>query len=470
MLKGKIFILFIIIMYSSFGQTPKNWNLSECIEYALKENLSVQQTGLAVSQNALQYEQSKRNKLPTANGQANYGYNYGFSVNPTNNQVVSQGLTSGSVGVSSGLNLYSGLQVQNSILQNETNLSASTQDKEDAERNIALSVAQAYLQVIMAKEMLENSRVQVNSTKTQIERLRKMIEAGSMAESGKYTLEAQLATEELSITTMENQVELAMLSLRQSMNLQPDISLTIETPNLGNYEPTLETYSLKEIYKESEGSLPNIKSADLRVRSAMIGVELSKAPRKPTLSIYSQFNTRYSSIAMRQTDETIVVTQPIFFNGQTVDLGFPQNKFEKSPVFYQLVRNFGLAAGLNLSVPIYSRGQNLTNQQLAEINVKNAQLNAQIQRQSLRQAIERAAMDVKLAYSNYAASQKQLAAFRALLENTEKQLTFGVGNQVDFTLAKNNLNRIENDLIRLKYDFLFKTKILEFYQGKDLRL
>ncbi|MBX7243465.1 MAG: TolC family protein, partial [Bacteroidia bacterium] len=279
-----------------------------------------------------------------------------------------------------------------------------------------------------------------------------------------------LSTEELSITTMENQEQLAMLSLKQAMNLQNDIILSVVVPDLGSYEPALAAYSLNEIYKESEGTLPNIKSADLRVRSAMIGVELSKAPRKPTLSVFTQFNTRYSSIAQRQTDETIIITQPIFFNGQTVDLGFPQQKFEKSPLFYQLTRNFGLAAGLNLTVPIYSRGQNLTNQQLAEINVKNAQLNAQIQRQSLRQAIERAAMDVKLAYSNYAASQKQLAAFKALLENTEKQLTFGVGNQVDFTLAKNNLNRIENDLIRLKYDFLFKTKILEFYQGKEIRL
>ncbi|MBX7242273.1 MAG: TolC family protein, partial [Bacteroidia bacterium] len=220
-------------MYSSFGQTSKTWNLSQCIEYALKENLSVQQTALSVNQSAVQYEQAQRNKLPTANGQANYGYNYGFSVNPTNNQVVSQGLTSGSVGVSGGLNLYSGLQVQNSILQNETNLSASRQDLEDVERNIALSVAQAYLQVIMVKEMLENSRVQVNSTKTQLERLRKMVEAGTMAESGKYTLEAQLSTEELSITTMENQEQLAMLSLKQAMNLQNDIILSVVVPDLG---------------------------------------------------------------------------------------------------------------------------------------------------------------------------------------------------------------------------------------------
>ena len=471
MRKGYLLILLLsIIMYASQGQATQSWDLAECIEYAKRENFTIQQSQLAVSQTAVQYEQSKRNKLPTANGQGNYGYNYGFSVNPTNNQVVSQGLTSGSVGVSGGFNLYSGLQVQNSILQNENNLGASRQDLETAERNIALSVAQAYLQVIMSREMLGNAKVQVNSTQTQIERLRKMVEAGTMAESGKYTLDAQLATEELTITTMENQVELAMLSLRQTMNLQPDIALNISSPNLNTYEPTLSVYSLNEIYSTSESTLPNIKAADLRIRSAMMGVELSKAARKPTVSLYSQFNTRYSSIAQRPNGETVIISQPIVFNGQTADIGFPQQGYEKSPVLYQLSRNFGLSAGINLSVPIYNRGQNMTNLQLAEIGVKNAQINAAQQRQTLRQTIERAEIDVKLAFNNYNASKKQLAALRALLENTEKQLSFGVGNQVDFTLAKNNLNRVENDLIRLKYDYLFKTKILEFYQGKEIRL
>ncbi len=470
MRKKGLLLYVIIIMYNLPGQTLKKWDLSQCIEYARKENLNIQQATLGVNQAAVQYEQSKRNKLPTANGQGNYGYNYGFSVNPTNNQVVSQGLTSGSVGVSGGINLYSGLQVQNSILQGEADLGAARMEVENTERNIALNVAQAYLQVIMSREMLENARLQVTSTQTQIERLMKMVEAGTAAESGKYTLEAQLATEELSITTLENQVSLAMLSLKQVMNLEPDIILDIVSPDPSQVEIIQESYKINDIYRESEATFPNIKSADLRIRSAMIGVELSKASRRPSLSFFTQFNTRYSSIAQRPNGETVIVTQPIFFNGQTTEIGFPQQGFEKSPVFYQLTRNFGLAAGLNLSVPIYSRGQSLANQQLAEINVKNAQISSRIQRQSLRQAIERAEMDVKLAYNNYVASQKQLASFRALLENTEKQLNFGVGNQTDFTLAKNNLNRIENDLIRLKYDFIFKTKIMEFYQGKEIKL
>jgi outer membrane protein len=144
--------------------------------------------------------------------------------------------------------------------------------------------------------------------------------------------------------------------------------------------------------------------------------------------------------------------------------------YEHQPFLSQLTRNWGLAAGLNLNVPLYTRGQIKTNIQLAEINIKNAQLNTELQKQSLRQSIERAYLDVKISYSNYMAILKQIEAQNKALQNIQKQLDFGVGNQTDFILSKNNFTRAQNDLIRAKYDFLFKQKILEFYEKGEMSI
>lgn len=419
---------------------------------------------MAVRQAQVQYTQSRQNQLPTASGSGSYGYNYGFSVNPINNQVVSSGLTSGNLGLSGGVNLYSGFQVQNTIRQNEILLGANRTDKEQLERDIALGVAQAYVQVLLAKELYENAKIQFTSTQEQLSRTEKLIAAGTAAEAIRYTLDAQAASEKAAITNAENQVSLAMLALRQAMNAQPDTRFDLVQPDLSAYEPVWKEQDLTEIYRVSEGLQPNIVGAEMRARAALIGIELAKAMSRPSLSFFAQTNTRFSSIAMRPSGEFITVSQTVFFNGQPVQFGTEQPLYEKMPLYSQLARNWGLGLGLSLNVPIYNRGQMKTNVQLADINIKNAQLNTSIQKQALRQAIERAYWDVKIAYINYQAIEKQIESLNVIFENIQKQLKYGTGNQTDFVLAKNNVIGAQNNLSRAKYDFLFKLKILEFYR------
>lgn len=459
-----IFIL-IIIRSATFAQNIPTWDLEKCISFAKQENLLIQQSELGIHQSQIQYEQAKNNQLPTANGTGQYGYNYGFSVNPINNQVVSKGLTSGSVGLNGVLNLFSGFQVQNTIRQTEMNVGASRADWQQAKRDISLSVAQAYMSVLLAKELYLNTQTQLSSTQEQLSRIDKLIKAGTSTETARFTLEAQAATEQAAITNAENQIAIAMLTLRQTMNVPADIIFEIAQPDMKTVEPKLGNYEVAHIYKVAEGTQPNIIAADMRIRSALIGIELAKAQSRPTLSLYAQTNTRFSSIAQRPSGEFTTASQTVFFNGQPVEFATMQPLYEKQPLFSQLTRNWGLATGLNLSVPIYNRGQVKTNIQLAEINIKNAQLNSAQQKQNLRQAIERAYLDVKISFSNYTAILKQMEAQEKALSTIQKQLSFGVGNQTDFILSKNNLLRSQNDLIRAKYDFLFKEKILAFYEN-----
>lgn len=450
------------------AQSTEVWDLKRCIEYAQQENLQVAQSQWSIAQSTLQYEQSQRNRMPTSNGSSSLGYNYGFSVNPTNNQVVTQGLTTANFSVNGGLNLYSRGIVNNTILQNEVMVQATQADMAQLKNNIALNVAQAYLQVLVASELSENAKTQLSSTKEQLARQDKLIAAGTVAEITRYVLESQQAVEETAIVSAENQILSAMLVLRQAMNLPSEAKLEIAKPDLLNFIPELTVYNLDEIYRIAEGTQPVIKASDLRIRSSLIGISVAEGAKKPSLSAFAQINTRISSSAFRASGETQLVTQTVYFNGSPVEFGTQQPVFEKTPIYAQIPRNFGSGFGLSLNVPIYSAGKNETNMQLAEIGMKQAQVNSAIQRQALRQSIERAYLDLKTSYNNYQAVEKQIAITAKTMESIQKQIAAGVGNQTDFTVSKNNLNKANNDLIRAKYDFVLKQKVLEFYAGKPL--
>ncbi len=469
MKKNQLIIgLSFLLTQSISAQNSEIWDLKRCIEYAQQENLQVAQSQWNIAQNTLQYEQSQRDLLPTANGASSLGYNYGFSVNPTNNQVVTAGLTTGNFSASGALNLYAGGMLRNTIRQNEVNIETSQADMANIKNNIALNVAQAYLQVLVASELLENAKTQISSTKEQLARQDKMIAAGTVAEITRYVLESQQAVEETAIVSAENQILSAMLALRQSMNLAHDAKLEIAKPDLLNYIPQMTSYNLEEIYHIAEGTQPVIKAADLRIRSSLIGINIAEGARKPTLSAFAQINTRLSSAAFQASGESRLVTQTVFFNGSPVEFGTEQPVFEKMPFWVQIPRNFGSGVGLSLNVPIYTAGKNQTNVQLAEIGMKQAQVNSALQRQTLRQNIERAYLDLKISYNNYQAVEKQITITAKNMESIQKQIAAGIGNQTDFTVSKNNLNKANNDLVRAKYDFVWKQKILEFYAGKAL--
>jgi outer membrane protein len=471
----KYIYLIIFVCFLQNISAQEKWDIAKCITYAQNTNLQVKQSEYAVQQNAINYAQSKDNWLPNATGSLSYGYNYGFSINPTNNQVISSGVATGSYGLNGGMLLYGGGQIKNNIAQNELNLNGSREDWEQVKNNIALSVAQAYLQILLAMEILENAKLQITSTEEQLKRTEKLIQAGTVAEAIRYPLDAQIATEQLAIVNAENQIQSAMLSLKQLMNLPFETPLEIVAPDLSNVEPSLSLLLPSEIYKMAVPLQHNLKSAELRIRSSEIGIALAKGAKLPTLTAFAQANTRLSSAAKRATGEIAGYNQtPISFSsnlGQidgTLSQAIP--KFETTPIVTQLSRNLGAGVGVSLNVPIYNRGQNNTNVQLAELAVKNAQVNAEIQKQTLYQNIQRAHLDVQNAYNSYIATQKQITSLEIAWENAQKQFNFGTSTFLDFTLAKNNLNRSKNDLTRMKYDLIFKMKILDFYQGKAIKL
>ncbi|MFN0203088.1 MAG: TolC family protein [Bacteroidia bacterium] len=471
MIRITLFLLCSLISFVTFAQEKKKLSLEQCIEYAQNASLRVKQTEFAIRQNELQQTQAQRNWLPTASGSVQYGLNYGFSINPVNNQVISTGVFTGSYGVNGGMNLYAGGQISNSIIQSEINLTASRSDWMQSKNDVALNVAQAYLQVLLAKELVETAKLQLTSTQEQLGRTEKLIRAGTLAEVARYALDAQSATEQVAIINSENQVKSAMLLLRQTMNYPNKEEFEVEKPDLTSYFPTAYEPSPLKIYEIAENEQYNVRAADLRIKSAEMSVTLAKATRLPTVSAFGQVNTRLSSAAKRATGEIAGETkQPISFQSNlgAIDgvIVSPIPAFESVPFYSQLRQNLGGGIGVSLNVPIYNRGQILNNIQAAQLSVKNAELSAEIVRQSLYQAIERACLDIEISYTSYLSTIEQMKAQQRAYETAQKQFNLGTSTFLDFTLAKNNVSRTQIDQLRAKYDYIFKRKILDFYEGK----
>lgn len=473
-MKRLIFIGIWMLAAATAAQAQEVWGLARCIEYALANNLTLKQSDLSVMQSQIALSQSEYNRHPSASGGTNMNLNFGRSVNPFTNQFESNTIFSNSFFVQGNATLYAGGRLNNTIAQNKVNVEAATQDRAQRSQDIALNVATAYLQVLFALETLESAKIQLETTREQLARTRKLVAAGTLPQASIAQIEAQIATEDLAVVNAGNNAELAKVSLTQLMNLPVGQTFAIERPEIadpagGNLPATLE-----EVYRTALLNQPGLSAAKARQQAATIGVDIARAGRLPTVNLSGSANTGYSSTAQGPTGayRTDTVTQTIIFNGEAQELQFTQTSpiYARQGYFKQL-SNFGsMQVGLSVSVPIYDRHLTRSNIAQANIAVENARLQTALLEQQLRQTIQQAYVNASAAYSRFSATQKQVAALEASLRNTEKQYELGVVNSLDYLQAKNSLNRARYDVLQAKYEHLFRMKILDFYLGKELKL
>ncbi|MFK7923654.1 MAG: TolC family protein [Bacteroidia bacterium] len=434
------FALLLLVMPAR-SQNAETWDLQRCLDYAATNNLRLQQAGLNVRSAELGLQQAQNNRLPNANAFVSARNSFGFSIDPVTDQFTTRGIFSLSPGVNSNVTLYNGFRLKNLIRQSEVDLLASQSDLDNSRNSLVLNIATAYLQVLSDYETLESARIQITSTQKQRDRTAKLVKAGSLAQADLLQLESQIATQERTLINAENSLDISYLSLRSILNLPATEEFEIQRPELPS--PTeIDLPSLDEMINYAQSTQPSVEAADMRIRSAQINQAIAQAGKLPSLSLGAGVNTGYTS--------------GLLINGESVSI--PD----------QFSRQFGGNVGLTLNVPIYNRGQNETNIQQAKIGIENAQLNADIVRQDLQVTIQQSYVDVKNAYSSYQSIERQIEALDLTFKNTEKQFNLGLLNSVDYLIAQNNLNQARFDLVRTKYIYFFRRKVLDFYMGKSI--
>ncbi|MFO8021785.1 MAG: TolC family protein [Perlabentimonas sp.] len=443
-MKSFLFSIFLLTVGTlTFSQNP--WNLKQCIEFALENNIQVKQQELNVKMNENQVTRAKYNAFPNLNASANHNYSFGRAIDYGSN-TVSQDLEATSFSINSSVSLFNGFQITNTKKQEQLNLSAALSDVEKLKNNIALNIAAAYLQILFNEEMLETAEGQKELTMLQVERTRQLVNAGSLPERNLLEIEAQLASDEMQIVNAQNQLDLSYLTLTQLLELKSPEGFSILKPDLSDFKETIPADSPVNVFEQAQQILPQIKGASLRVQSAQQGVEIAEGGQYPRLSL----STSYSSGARRY----------LKGNPLTAD----------DPFMEQIRDNTSATVGLSLSIPIFNGWQVKTSISNAKVNLENAQLNLELEKNLLYKDIQQAYADAVAAQKKYDATGKNVDALQEAFRSAEQQFTLGLVNSVEYTTSKTRLNQAQADMISAKYEFIFKSKILDFYQGQPLSL
>ncbi len=466
----------ILLAFTGMSQQKRVLSLQECIDIAVENNLTVQRSELNLQSSEVGLMQAQAQRYPTLNASGNFGYNWGRGIDPTTNQFIDQRINFNGVGANTSMPIINGLQVHNSIRQSKLDAEASRFDLQKATNDISLNTALNYVNVIFNKELLENARFQLESSKQQLERTTLLVESGALPLANKLQLESQVATNEVSLITAQNNLDLAVLTLKQGMLLPPGEEIDITIPDVTVDQAEIEQTSIIELYNEALSNQPEIKSAELRVQSAGVGLDVSKGAMYPTLSVSGSVNTNYSDAFqdisvvsatptgnLQPTALQLQDGTPIF--EQEFDL---QLASETVPLSTQYDNNLNTRLSLNLNVPIFNNFRTRANIQRSKITLQQAEINETEQRNILYQTIESSYRNAVAAAKTYDASLKQVTSLEETYRAVENQYNNGAANFTDYQVANNNLFQARTDLSRAKFDYIFRKKILEFYQGKPL--
>lgn len=475
--RSLLFVFALLIMGNTWAQDYK-YSLEECIRIAFEKNLTIQRSQLDLKVSEVTKNQTKFERLPNFNMSANYGANWGRSIDPTTNTFITQQNNSSNINGQSNLTVFNGMQTNNSIKQANVNYAATEADLEKAKNDVGLNVATLYLNVIFNQELLANAQYQLNSTNQQLDRTKKLVDAGALPITNLLDLQAQAASNEVNVINAENSYNLAILNLKQSLLIPAGDRFEIEIPEIDLQVGETALMNPSQIYSTAEAIMPEIKSAQLRIEEADLNYRISKGAYSPTFTVSAGFNTNYSSFADQDRnifDGTTIMTQQVGYvstTGDAVlsDVTIPNVVDTRSgfPIGEQFRENISKSLGFNLSIPVFNRFRTRAEVQRSMLSKYRAEVSSQEVKNQLRQNIESAYNDMMAASKTHAANQKQVEALEEAFRVTENQFNLGSANFVDYQVANNNLYMAKSDLVRAKYDFIFKQKILDFYLGKPI--
>jgi outer membrane protein len=469
------FLLVVSAIQLSAQEVKKVWTLRELIDHATSNNLTVKRSTYGVQTSEINYTQSKMALLPNLNASGNYGFNWGRNIDPTTNLFVEQRINSINASVSSSLLLWNGFRLFYAMKQNEVELDATNQDLIKVRNDVILNIITLYLNVVFNKELYSNAQFQLNSTLEQLERTRRLAQAGSVPRGDVLNLEAQHATNELNLIQRENALNLSLLQLKQALQLPASVPMDVELPEVNIDDQLVLDKSATEIYEIATLAMPEIQAARLRQKSSALALRSTRGNYFPRLTLNGSLSTLYSSARMAPTVEGINVVP--------VEIGYLQNDPAQRVYYDQVVpqvsfstvgyneqfkNNLGKGLGFNLQIPIFNGLQTRLAVQRAAISRNLADISLLENENQLRQSVESAYNDAFAASKTYQSTIKQVSARDEAFRMIKQRFELGSANFVEYQVAENDLFQAQSDLLRAKYDFLFRKKVLDFYQGLPL--
>lgn len=439
-----------MFLFSANAQ-EKIWTLEECVAYAVENNISIQQSELTNEALKEDIRSAEGNFYPNFNISMNQGWNFGSFIGQDGGRIGIDS-RSNSFNASTGVTLYNGGRNQMNLMQARKNLEAAGYDLEESKNNIMLFVVNSYLNVLLNKESVIIAKDQVEISKKQVEITKKLVDAGSSPKADLLDAQATLASNEERLTSALNQVDLALLSLAQLLQL-PHAGFDVETVELSVNASSLLYNDTDHIFNTALGLLPEIKSAELAVENSELSVKMAKAANIPSLSVGGGFGSSYQHLQGKE--DVRIIIDPETGVPSEIDNGFGK----------QMKDNFGSNFAFRLNIPVFNNFQTKTNIARQKIMQERAELDLIDHKIKLREAIEQAYADAKASLNQFISAEKSLVAQEESFKNAQVSYSSGVMTSFDFDQIRNRLVNAQVNLVNAKYNFVFRTKLLEYYLG-----
>lgn len=434
----------------AWAQEPvRSWSLEECIEHAINHNIAIKQKEHEQEIKKVDLHTQKHSWLPAVNASMGQSFQFGRS-STKSGLIVDQNAANSSLNINLDMPIFDGLKTHYSIAAGRLNLKAATQTLDKAKEDLSINVTSFYLQALYQKELLKIAELQVALDQEQVGKTEALVQSGKVPESQLYDIKAQLAKDEVTLTEAQNNAKLALLDLAQSLELEQsqenfDIQMPlIEDAILANMSSLLPP---DLIYNNAVCVKPQIKELEYLLESQKKMLRVAQADFYPKLNFGASYSNGYYHTSKGA--------------GEFID-----NRSFKD----QLKQNGQKIVGFSLSIPLFNRFQVRNSVKQARINISNRELMIEDSKKSLYKEIQKAYFDASAAQKKYQASDKAVAASQQAFTYAQQRYSAGKSNVFEFNEAKTKYAQSMAEQSQAKYEFIFRAKILDFYNGTPIHL
>ena len=414
------------------------WSLQDCIDYALDHNISVKQSELAIQQGEIELNNARLSRLPDLSGSVSENFSFGRGLTE-DNTYDNANTTSTGLSLGTSVPVFQGFRIKHNIAMSRLNLDAATADLDKTKEDISVSVAKAYVQILYDREIFEVAKGQIVIDSLQVERLEIMAGSGRASSAEVSAQKASLAQSRLSATQALNNLNLAVLDLTQLLELPSPEGFVIEAPSTDALQPVL-LMKPEDIYAEAVQTKPAIKSQLAMVDYAKSGISLAKSGWYPTLSLSGGIGTNY----------------------------YTSSHYASASFADQMKNNFSQYIGINLNIPIFDRLQTKNSVRQAKLQLANSEYQLESTKKSLYKEIQQAYYNAVASQSKYESSTLAADSAKESFELMTAKYEAGKANITEFNESKNKYMEAEANLVQARYEYLFQTRLLDFYRGLPL--
>ncbi|HEU5364509.1 MAG TPA: TolC family protein [Hanamia sp.] len=478
----KINLLVIFIFVTAVGFSQKKWTLMKCVQYAMENNLSVKQSALQSDLAGITYQESKLSQIPNLNLTNSDGLSYGKSKNPSTGILENQNYFSVNLNLQTSVQIFNWFSKKNTILANQWSVMAANAATDKLKNDLALTVANSYLQILLAREQEQIAAVQVQQSRTQLDLVNKQVNAGAMAEFNATELESQLANDTANLITAAGNVTQAKYVLKAYLNIDAADSFDIDEPAMDQI-PVMPIGDLQpgDVYASALANQPQQRMNEYNLKAAEKNSLAAKGMLYPTISAFGSLGSSYGYFRTPQFTQVFTGYAPSGLiitdnSGNVVDVQKPVYKngvrngyITSDPFGTQFNNNFGQSIGLNISIPIFNGWQAKGNYKRTQINIKNLEYQQDLDNKTLKQNIYQAYNAAYVALAKLTSSEKAMQAAQQTYDFTLKRYTIGMIGTLELVTNQNNLFTAKLQYALNQFDYVFKMKVLEYYKGTGLK-